>query len=276
MARWRKKLRTVILLLLSFLFTITASAEFEAHFLDVGQGDACIIVCDGEAMMIDGGPRSASDKVYSYIKKTLKLTELKYIVASHPHVDHVGGISGALNAVPVGCILSPVTEWDTKTFTAMVNYAEAQGTPIVVPYDGDTVTVGGATATVLLCWPEAWAENDTSIIMRLEYNGYSLLFTGDAEYTSEYMVIDSGVALESDVLKVAHHGSKSSSTNEFLEAVNPQIAVISCGKDNRYGHQDAETLEKLEGCKVYRTDLDGTIIIRIEDGGFEITTKKRK
>lgn len=271
----KRFLKLSVLLLLSLLLPLSALADLEAHFIDVGQGDACIIVCDGEAMMIDGGPRSASSKIYSYIRKTLGLSELKYIVASHPHVDNVGGISGALNAVPVGCIFSPVLEWDTKTFTSMVEYAEAQGTPIVIPSDGDTFSVGGATVTVLLCWPEAQQTNDTSIIMRVEYNGFSILFTGDAGYTAEYMVIDSGYPLDSDVLKVAFHGSKTSSTPEFISAVDPQIAIISCKKDNCYGHPDPETLETLSECSVYRTDQDGTIKIVIGDS-LEVETEKRR
>lgn len=254
-------MKKIIAFFVALLMPFSALAELEAHFLDVGQGDACIIVCDGEAMMIDGGPPGASGKVFSYIKE-LGLTELKYIVASHPHEDHIGGISAALNAVPVGCIFSPVLEWDTRAFSSMMKYANMSGTPVVVPFDGDAFTVGGATATVLQCWPEAWTANDMSIILRVDYGKHSFLFTGDAEYMTEYMLIDSGVDLDVDVLKISHHGSDTATTVEFIDAVSPSLAVISVGAGNQYGHPTQEVLQRLVGIEVVRTDLDGDIILR--------------
>lgn len=255
----------IIAFIIALFVPSLALAEMEAHFLDVGQGDACIIVCEGEAIMIDGGPPEASDKVFAYIKD-LGLSEIKYIFASHPHADHVGGLSAALNAVPVGCIFSPVQAWDTRAFNSMVEYANMQGTPIVIPEDGDAFTIGSAIVTVLLCWPDAWSENDLSIILRIDYYEHSFLFTGDAEYMVEYMLLDSGADLDVDVLKVAHHGSNTSCTQEFIDAVKPNVAVISVGEGNQYGHPSKSVLDRLSNADVLRTDLQGDIVISFDEG----------
>ncbi len=258
--RMKDDMRLMILLIaLGVLLSgMYASAELDVHFLDVGQGDAALVICDGKAMLIDGGPGSASQFLYSYIRDYT--TELEYIIATHPHEDHVGGLSAALNAVPVELIFSPVVYWDTRAFENMAYYADAQGTPIVVPFENDYFHLGDALITILHCWPEAWDVNDMSIVLRVDYGATSFLFTGDAEAMSEYMILDSGVNLKADVLKVGHHGSRSSSTMEFITEINPAFAVISCGKDNQYGHPHEETLETLRSCSILRTDQMGTIV----------------
>ena len=259
-----KKVLALLLLLLFLPFS--ASAELQAYFLDVGQGDCTIIRCDGETMIIDGGPRAASGFLYSYIRDTLALTHVDYIISTHPHVDHVYGLATVLNAVPVDLVLTPVTEWDSVAFSYMMKYAAKQGTPVEVPREGDTLQLGGATVTVLHCWPEAvdfGRTNDSSIVVRIDYGTTSFLVTGDAEDWSEYQMIDSGMNLRADVLKVAHHDSRYSSTMEFLRAVQPDYAVISSGAGNDYGHPHAETLDRLAkaGARVLRTDEMGTIVI---------------
>ena len=268
-----KKILTIILLVL--LLPAVALADLEVHFLNVGQGDCAIVLCDGEAMVIDGGPRSASNTVYRYIRYTLQLKHIDYVVSTHPHIDHVYGLSSVLNAAPADLLLSPVTEWDSKAFENMLKYAAKQGTPLSVPNEGDTLRLGGATATILHCWPEAieyGRTNDASIVLRIDYGKTSFLFTGDAEDWSEYMMIDDGADLKADVLKVAHHGSDTASTLEFLQAVRPEYAVISVGKSNRYGHPHAGVLDRLEkvGAKVLRTDELGTIVIRSDGESFTI------
>ena len=259
--------KIIALLLLFHFLPISAFADLQVHFLDVGQGDCTIILCDGEAMVIDGGPASASSFVYSYIRNTLSLEHVDYVVSTHPHLDHVYGLSAVLNAVPVDLILTPVLKWDSKAFNSMLKYAEAQGTPLVVPEEGDTMTLGGATVTVLHCWPEAidyGRTNDSSIVTRIDYGNTSFIITGDAEDWSEYMMIDDGLNLSADVLRVSHHGSSTGSTLEFLQAIQPKYAVISVGKDNGYGHPHKEVLDRLAevGAKVLRTDELGTIVFQ--------------
>ncbi len=260
-------MRKIISLIMVLLFLpVYASADLQVHFLDVGQGDCTIILCDGEAMIIDGGPASASSFVYSYIKNTLDLKHVDYIVSTHPHLDHVHGLAAVLNSVPVDLVLTPVLKWDSKAFNSMLKYAEAQGTPLVVPQEGDVLQLGGATVTILHCWPEAidyGRTNDSSIVTRIDYGKTSFIITGDAEDWSEYMMIDSGMSLKANVLRVSHHGSFTGTTGEFLKAVQPEYAVISVGRANGYGHPHQEVLDRLKdaGAKVLRTDELGTIIM---------------
>ena len=266
-------MKKIITLVLIFLFLpISAFADLQIHFLDVGQGDCTIVLCDGESMVIDGGPASASSFVYSYIRNTLELQHIDYVVSTHPHLDHVYGLSSVLNAAPVDLVLTPVLEWDSKAFNSMVKYAEKQGAPLSVPQEGDTLRLGGATVTILHCWPEAidyGRTNDSSIVVRIDYGQTSFIITGDAEDWSEYMMIDAGINLSADVLRVSHHGSNTGSTMEFLKAVQPKYAVISVGKDNGYGHPHTEVLERLDkiGTKVLRTDELGTIVFQ-SDGNI--------
>ena len=141
--------KIVAMLLLCVFLPVSALADLQVHFLDVGQGDCTIVLCDGEAMVIDGGPASASQFVYSYGKNTLKLQHIDVVISTHPHLDHVYGLSAVLNAAPVDLILTPVLEWDSKAFNSMLKYAEAQGTPLSVPQEGDMLQLGGATVTIL-------------------------------------------------------------------------------------------------------------------------------
>ena len=271
-------MRKILIWILVFvLLPLSALADLQVYFLDVGQGDSTLVICDGESMIIDGGPASASEFLYAFIRDTLKLEHMDFVINTHPHEDHVGGISAVLNAVPVDLILSPLTEWNSKKFESMKSLASKQGAPIIVPDEGDTLQLGGATVTVLHCWPQAGTyttTNDTSIVVRIDYGETSIIVTGDAEYTSEYMMIDSGLPLKADVLRVGHHGSYTSTTQEFLEAVGPQYAVISCGKGNDYGHPHQVTLNKLAGIELYRTDLQGTVLCVSDGHNIRFTVEK--
>ena len=262
----------VALVVCVLLLFCTGYGELEVHFIDVGQGDAALILCDGESMLIDGGSSESAEKIYSYIRNAVD--HLDCIIATHPHKDHIDGIPSVLNAVPVDMILSPVKEWDSKSFKSIIKYANAQGTQIVVPNEGDTIKIGGSTVEIVHCWPEAWLENDMSIVCRLDYGSTSILFMGDAEEMSEYMIMDSSYNISSDVIKIAHHGSKYSSTKSFIKAVNPQYAVISCGAGNEYAHPHQEVLDRLGGVTVLRTDLNGTIIVKSDGKEISVATEK--
>ena len=157
----------------------------------------------------------------------------------------------------------------------MIRYAEEQGTVIDIPYQYDTLKLGNATVTILLCWPDAIKHgrtNESSIVLRIDYGDTSFLFTGDAEEWSEEMLLQDNVPLKADVLKVAHHGSPYSSTREFLQAVSPKFAVISVGKVNRYGHPSEHVLRRLHevGAAILRTDKLGTIIIKSDGTSLSI------
>ena len=269
----------VMLLAACYVLPSAASSNLEVHFLDVGQGDCAIVLCDGESMVIDGGPKSAARYVYAYIRESLKLVHIDYIVSTHPHVDHVYGLSAVLNAVPADLVLTPTLEWDSYAFRSMVEYAEFQGAVLVIPQEGDILRLGSATVTILHCWPEAiraGRANDSSIVLRIDYGSTSFLFTGDAEDWSEYMMIDRDACLKANVLKVSHHGSNTASTMEFLKAVSPEYAVVSVGADNEYGHPHGAVLARLESlhCTVLRTDLLGTVVMRSDGESIRIREKK--
>ena len=273
--------RIVSFLLVLVLVPVCAWAELTAWFVDVGQGDCTVIVCDGEAMVIDGGPAQAAQEVYAFIRGTLELDHVDYMIATHPHEDHIGGLAAVLNAVPVDLLLSPVTEWNTRCFANMMKYAARAGTPVAVPRAGDRLTLGGAEVTVLHCWPEAAQVygndvNDMSVVIRIDYGETSFLITGDAEETAEYMMLDTGLKLKADVLRVAHHGSAYSTSGAFLRAVSPSCAVISCGTGNDYGHPHARVLNALKkaGANLYRTDLQGTVCC-VSDGRTVVFSTER-
>ena len=264
-----KSLKALCLFCLSLfliLALIPAQAEssetgLHIYFLDVGQGDAAIILCDGEAMMIDGGDSKHSSFIYSFLRNKLELEEIKIIVASHPHADHAGGLAAALNACPVGVLYTPVIEYDTKTWHSVIKYAEAQGTPIVIPEPGEQLALGGATIDILGPIWYSSNMNDLSLIIKITYGSTSFLFTGDAEWDEEHDLLEAGIDISANVLKVAHHGSDSSTSYVFLREVAPTYAIISVSKESQYGHPHSETLSRLAdaGVIVYRTDLQGTI-----------------
>lgn len=235
-------------------------------FLDVGQGDAAVLQCGGQTMMIDGGKAKASSYVYSWLKKN-QISHLDVMVATHTDADHIGGLSGALNYAKVGTAYCPVTSGTTKTFQSFVKYLKKQGKSITVPKAGDEFSLGGAQVRILGPTDPQAEGNNSSIVLKVTFGDTSFLFTGDAEREEEQELLESGYDLESTVLKVGHHGSDTSTSYLFLRTVNPQYAVISVGADNTYGHPTEAVLSRLRDAdvKTYRTDLQGTITA-VSDG----------
>ena len=252
-------------------------SSFEIHFIDVGQGDCSLILCDGKAMLIDGGEASESSKVFAYLKK-LGVNHLDYIVATHAHSDHIGGLSGALNYASVDMALCPVTSYDSKTFSSFTKYLGLQRVSITVPEPGDALSLGNASVTILGPQKSYEDTNDTSIVMKVVYGKTSFLFTGDAERTAEADILDAGYDLSATVLKVGHHGSDTSTSYPFLREIMPEYAVIQVGKGNSYGHPTEDTLSKLRDAdvKVYRNDLQGTIICTSDGETVSFSTEKNE
>lgn len=249
---------------------VSESGSFTIHFIDVGQADSALVTCDGHSMLIDGGNADDSNLVYSVLQRETD-GHLDYVVGTHAHEDHIGGLSGAFEVDTADVTFCPVTEYDSKAFRNFKARAGERGGGITVPEVGDTFTLGEATVTVVAVNSVPEDTNNTSIVIRIVYGDTSFLFTGDAEQETEEKILESDQDIESTVLKVGHHGSSTSTSQAFLNAVSPTYAVISCGKDNSYGHPHSETLAKLAsaGVEVFRTDELGDIYCTSD--GTEVT-----
>lgn len=258
-------MKKIIVFILAFLFPFSGLGELEAHFLDVGPADCCIIVCDGEAMIIDGGESGDSSLVYSYLKNTLKIKHLKCVIATHPHEDHIGGLSSALIACTVEEVLSPYKDYKSDSFQNLVKYATQQGVKVKIPIYGYSFSLGGARVEVHKPQYTYSNVNDMSLIVRITYGNTSLLFMGDSEIERENDLIGK-IELKSDLIKIGHHGSKTSTSEALLKSVNPEIAVISCGKQAKES-PDTAVLSRIKnaGCNIYTT-ADYGHIIAVSDG----------
>lgn len=254
---------------------LAEGGSFEVHFIDVGQADSILVICDGHYMLIDGGNAEDSDLVYSYLERH-GAKHLDYMVASHAHEDHIGGLSGALNYATVEVAFSPVTDYNTKVFRDMVKYLGEQGKSLTVPAPGEKFDLGSAKVEILGPVQEYDDTNNTSIVLRVDYGETSFLFTGDMETSAEEDLIDFGGNLQATVLKAGHHGSSTSTGYRFLREVMPEYAVISVGEDNKYGHPSDEVLSRFRdaGTQVYRTDMQGHIIAASDGKTVTFQTEK--
>ena len=252
-----------------------SSQPFEMHFIDVGQALSVLVECDGQFMLYDGGNVDDGSLVVSYLQKQ-GVEQLQYVFCSHAHEDHVGGLAAVMAKFPAGHAYSPVTESSTKCFNDFVKYTQQQGLQLEVPSVGTVWPLGSATVTLLGPVTQYSETNNTSLVLRIDYGNTSFLLTGDMENTAETDLVNSGANLKADVLQVGHHGSSTSTGYLFLNAVLPEMGVISCGAGNKYGHPHEETLSILRDAKVdvYRTDLQGTITIGSDGQNFTAGTER--
>lgn len=240
----------------------TDGKEMKVHFLDVGQGDSIFIeLPDDKTMLIDASEREYADKITTYIY-SCGYNSLDYVVATHPHSDHIGGMADVIGSFSVGnVILSPATH-TTKTYTNMLTAIDQSGAKVTLGTGGTEIfSDGDLSAVVIAPVTEDYSDlNNSSVMIMLTYGEKKFLFTGDAEEEEERTVT---ADVKCDVLKVGHHGSSTSTGNAFLTAANPEYAVISCGTGNSYGHPHTETIDKLKkaGINIYRTDLQGDIVM---------------
>ena len=251
-----------------------SSDSFKMHFLDVGQALSVLVECDGQYMLYDGGNVDDGSMVVAYLQNQ-GVEELQYVFCSHAHEDHVGGLAAALAYFPANHVYSPVTEASTTCFKNFVKYTQQQGLQVEVPAVGTVWQLGSATVTQLGPVGQYSDTNDTSIVLRIDYGATSFLLTGDMEATAERDLVNSGANLNVDVLQVGHHGSSTSTSYVFLNAVLPEMGIISCGVNNKYGHPHEETLSILRdaGVDVYRTDLLGTITVSSDGQNYTVATE---
>ncbi len=242
--------------------------ELRVSFIDVGQGDSEFIeLPNGETLLIDAGTNETGADVVNYIE-SLGYSSIDYVVGTHPHEDHIGGLDDVIRTFDVESVYMPKVTADTKTFEDVLDAVDEKGLTINTAKAGVTLVDGDGLSVKMLApvLDEYDNTNDYSAVIRIVYDDTSFIFMGDAEQYAEDLITGD---VDSDVLKVGHHGSSTSTGEAFLERVSPSYAVISCGLGNSYGHPHTETIEKLGGIPVFRTDEMGTIVATSE--GSEIS-----
>jgi competence protein ComEC len=287
-----KKGVTTAIVLLSVITAVTISVrqeeiqpnspltgdEIRVHYIDVGQGDATLIQSADNAVLIDGGDIKTRKTLVNYLRST-GITSIDYVIATHPHIDHIGGLPLVVEQFAIKDILM----LDTVTSTSLaplIGAMETKGIKYTTPAVGDTFAAGIIKFTVLAPAKKFKDLNDMSIVVRMVYGETAFLFTGDAEALSEREMLKGELTLRSDVLKAGHHGSGTSSTPEFLDAVRPSVVVISCGKKNTYGFPAEKVLTNLmrpdRNIILFRTDEDGTVIISTDGKGITLPSPSKK
>lgn len=251
-------------------------SETRIHFINVGQGDSILIENNNFNILIDSGPNSAKDTLISYLKK-YKIKKLDYLIASHPHEDHIGSMDDIVNKFYIEEFIMPKVLSTDKTFSNLVNALKSKGLTIRNINDNLKIQLSKDNYIDFL-WTGDISDdnlNNHSIVIKYINKNTSFLFTGDMEEEVENILLSSKKSLESTVLKVAHHGSKTSSSKGFLSKANPRIAVISCGMGNDFGHPHKNTLKALENLnsKILRTDINGNIIIKTNNDKLMISTE---
>lgn len=250
------------------------SKKITAHFLDVGQADSTFIeLPNGETMLIDAGNLKNGEQIIEYIKE-LDYTKIDYLVATHPHADHIGGMPTIINNLEIGTLYMTDKEANSRIFEKLLDTVEEHNTNTCLAEKGmDILNKNKLKISVISPERDEYNDlNNSSLVVKIAYESTEFLFTGDINKVVENKLAKTDI--EADILKVSHHGSNTASSDKFISAVSPKTAVISCGENNSYKHPSPVVLDILEnkGIKLYRTDTDGTIIISA-DGNENFTVK---
>jgi len=278
-------LLTCLLIIFTIFLTACGNVEYDVenstlkvHFIDVGQADCILIQAPtGENMLIDAGNNADADTIISYLDDQ-RVRKIDVLVGTHPHEDHIGSLDTVIDTYDIGKIYMPKVTNSTKTFEDVLAAIQNKGLKITTAVGGTNISFSPDTKVELLAPNSSEYDelNNYSAVIKLTYREISFLFTGDAEDISENEMMAKGYDLKADILKVGHHGSNSSTTEEFLEAVGPTYAVISVGKGNDYGHPHKEVLTRLSeaGIKIYRTDESGTVVFSTDGANIEVETER--
>lgn len=254
------------------------SDELRVHFIDIGQGDAILVQFNDKNMLIDSGPKKSSDKILKYLD-SLNIKTIDVIIGSHPHEDHMGNMAAIVKKYSVLSFFSPKVSVNQYFFENLAKELNNKNLKITPVHAGTTINFD-PDIDIDVYWPEENKSyenlNNYSIVMSLRYRNISFLFAGDIEKDCEKIMIANGGDFNADVLKIAHHGSKTSSTKKFLDKVNGKYAIIQCGLNNQYGHPDKTTISELtsRGYKIYRNDLNGNIVVITNGNTIDINTNK--
>jgi beta-lactamase superfamily II metal-dependent hydrolase len=249
-------------------------------FISVGQGDAALITSPtGKTVLVDGGPREAAGELVAFLRGR-GVGPIDLVVLTHRHADHLGGLAAVVREVGVKMFMDAPFPHPSSAYAALLAALEAAAVPVRSAERGRTVDLGGGATITLLTPPEPPIVgsrsdvNANSVVMRLDYGATGVLFAADAEAKTEDWLLGHGARLAADVLKVAHHGGKYSSTARFLRAVRPRVAIVSAGEGNDYGHPALRTVEALARvpARLYRTDRDGTITVETDGARIEVRT----
>ena len=241
------------------------------YYLDVGQADSILVMDKDKTMLIDAGTNEAGSTVVNFLKEK-GVTKIDYLIGTHPHEDHIGGMDDVINNFDIGTVYMPKVQTNTKTFEDVLDSLLNKNIQVTTPVAGDAFKLTNANCTIMATDTKDTEDNLnlSSIVIRMTYGGNSFLFMGDAEEEVEA----SRSWLPTDVLKVGHHGSKTSSSQTFVNQVMPAYSIIQVGKDNSYNLPNQETIDKLEavGSKVYRTDEDGNILVTSDGENIQVQT----
>ena len=250
----------------------TVTTDLQIYYFDVGQADSTLIINNGHSMLIDAGNNEDGEKLVTYIKEELNITTIDYVVGTHPHEDHIGGLDDIINNFNIKEVYLPEAMTTTKTFEDVLDAIANKELSITVPTIGETFKLGEADFEVIYTGTGEKDLNEASIILRMIFGNKTYLFTGDTTEEVEETILNSNINI--DVLKVAHHGSKYSSSEEFLNIATPEYAIISAGEGNSYGHPEPETLTRLKKHtnNIYITKDLGTILLTSDGKTITITT----
>lgn len=259
---------------------MSSSGELSVHYIDVGQGDSIYITSDGKGMLIDCGESGDADRVISYLDN-MGVSEIDYVVGTHPHSDHMGGMSKIVEHFEIGEMIIPhIDDSDTPTtkyFEKFLKACAAKNLSLTEAEIGREIKLGNADLKIIAPVSEDYSSaNNYSVSFIMHHGDNSFIFTGDAEKLAEKEMLEKNALEDIDVYKVGHHGSDTSSSEEFLNIIKPDYAVISCGEGNSYGHPNDITIENLSKFtdRIYRTDLCGTVVF--ESDGKDLTVKTER
>ncbi len=254
-------------------------ADTEVHFVDVGQGDCTLVISDGEAMVIDSGDKDDEHCAVNYLKSQ-GISEIKYLIATHPHADHIGEMTEILQQFTVDKFIMPKVKDEyvptTKIYEDMLSEIKTQGLKITKA-DNCKFELGNCTVELFTPTGDYENLNNYSTLVKITHGDNSFLITGDCETTEEKDLLEQDFDLRAKVLKAGHHGSNTSSSAEFLDEVLPRYAVISCGEGNKYGHPNEETVTRLKkyANEIYITKDEGSVVFKSDGEGLTIETSKQ-